>query len=179
MSPFSLAFLTSASASCFVSSSSSSGSNGFMKRLTFLITMSVCTGSQPSYRDKGGGEMGTTLGLSLVSVGAVSMRSSTSIPPTTRPNTLCLLSKCWAGLKRMKLNIDAHLDKQLVKTQQVHQPLQIKTYNCEVFVLGPALAMLRMPRPLCLRVCTISSLSGLPHADLPPVPVPVGSPPWI
>ena len=53
------------------------------------------------------------------------------------------------------------------------------THNCDLFVLGPELAMLSIPLPWWLRNCWNSSLKAFPQADSPPVPVPVGSPPWI
>lgn len=53
------------------------------------------------------------------------------------------------------------------------------TYNCEPFVLGPELAIESTPRPVCVRFGLNSSSNGLPQIDLPPAPVPVGSPPCI
>ena len=54
------------------------------------------------------------------------------------------------------------------------------THNCDLLVFGPEFAMLSIPLPWWLRNCLNSSLNGCgPQADSPPVPVPVGSPPWI
>ncbi len=54
------------------------------------------------------------------------------------------------------------------------------TYNCDLLVLGPELAMLRIPRPVWDKFTLNSSANGVgPHDDSPPFPVPVGSPPWI
>ena len=39
-------------------------------------------------------------------------------------------------------------------------------------------AMARTPRPVCVSRESNSSLKGLPYTDSPPVPVPVGSPPY-
>ena len=50
-------------------------------------------------------------------------------------------------------------------------------HNCDLLVLGPEFAMLRIPRPVCERCCWISSLKGVPQKDSPPVPSPFGSPP--
>lgn len=47
------------------------------------------------------------------------------MPPATRPKMVCLPSSQGVGARVMK--------------------------NCEAFVLGPALAMERMPAPVCLR----------------------------
>jgi hypothetical protein len=55
----------------------------------------------------------------------------------------------------------------------------ICTYNCDLFVLGPEFAIDSMPRPSWCNDLTNSSLSGPPNAESPPVPLPVGSPPWI
>ena len=52
-------------------------------------------------------------------------------------------------------------------------------YNWDLFVLGPALAILSMPRPVCCSFELHSSRNGLFQMDFPPRPVPVGSPPWI
>ena len=46
-------------------------------------------------------------------------------------------------------------------------------------VLGPELAIESTPRPSCRSLFVHSSLKGLPHMLSPPVPVPVGSPPWL
>ena len=48
-----------------------------------------------------------------------------------------------------------------------------------MFVFGPELAMLSTPRPLCVRFGLNSSLKASPQTDLPPRPVPSGSPPCI
>lgn len=52
-------------------------------------------------------------------------------------------------------------------------------YNCDPLVLGPELAMESIPRPVCDRFGLNSSSNDLPQIDLPPAPVPVGSPPCI
>ena len=51
------------------------------------------------------------------------------------------------------------------------------TYNCDLFVLGPELAILNIPRPVCVRLGLNSSANGDFQYDSPPSPVPVGSPP--
>lgn len=51
--------------------------------------------------------------------------------------------------------------------------------NCDPLVLGPELAILRIPAPVCFRSERISSSNFSPHIEEPPRPVPVGSPPWI
>ena len=53
-----------------------------------------------------------------------------------------------------------------------------KAHNCDLFVFGPEFAMLRIPRPVWLRLILNSSAKGVgPQAVSPPLPVPVGSPP--
>ena len=52
------------------------------------------------------------------------------------------------------------------------------TKNWEPFVLGPELAIERIPAPVCLSSRVISSSNLRPHTDSPPRPDPVGSPPW-
>lgn len=42
------------------------------------------------------------------------------------------------------------------------------THNCDLLVLGPELAMLRIPRPVCDRLGRNSSRKGLPQDDSPP-----------
>ena len=42
------------------------------------------------------------------------------------------------------------------------------TYNCDLLVLGPVFAILRTPRPVCVRFGFNSSLKALPHIDCPP-----------
>ena len=53
------------------------------------------------------------------------------------------------------------------------------THNWDLLVLVPELAMLSIPRPECVRLGLNSSGNAPPHIDSPPLPVPVGSPPWI
>lgn len=53
------------------------------------------------------------------------------------------------------------------------------TYNWDLFVFGPELAILSIPRPAWVKFGLNSSLKGWPHIDWPPLPVPSGSPPWI
>jgi hypothetical protein len=36
-------------------------------------------------------------------------------------------------------------------------------YNCDLFVFGPELAMLRIPLPVCVRFGLNSSLNGVPQ----------------
>jgi len=95
---------------------------------------------------------------------------TTSMPSTMVPNTTCFPS-----------------------SQDV---LAVQIKNCDPLVLGPALAMLRMPLeiqnvikintesvifspgPVCLRV-KFSSWNFSPYIDFPPVPLKfVKSPPW-
>jgi len=52
-------------------------------------------------------------------------------------------------------------------------------YNWDLFVCGPEFAMLNTPRPVCVRFGLNSSLKASPQIDLPPWPVPSGSPPCI
>lgn len=53
----------------------------------------------------------------------------------------------------------------------------MQTKNCDPFVSGPALAMLRIPSPVCFNM-KFSSANLLPYMDFPPVPFPrVKSPP--
>ena len=49
--------------------------------------------------------------------------------------------------------------------------------NWLLLLLGPLLAMLTTPSPLCVSDGWNSSAKGWPQMELPPVPVPVGSPP--
>ncbi len=53
------------------------------------------------------------------------------------------------------------------------------TYNCEVFVFFPLFAIEMTPRPSCVSGESSSSSKGLFQMLVPPLPVPVGSPPWI
>jgi hypothetical protein len=46
-------------------------------------------------------------------------------------------------------------------------------------VEAAAVTMERMPAPLCFNSGVHSSLKKPPKMELPPRPVPVGSPPWI
>ena len=68
------------------------------------------------------GAVGTLSGWSLASVSTFSIAASVSSPPTTLPNTVCLLSRC------------------------LHDRYVMK--NWLLLVLGPALAMLSTPRPV-------------------------------
>ena len=52
-------------------------------------------------------------------------------------------------------------------------------YNWDLFVFGPEFAILSTPRPVCVRFGLNSSLKASPQTDLPPWPVPSGSPPCI
>lgn len=94
-----------------------------------------------------------TNGRSSSSVGTFSMVARVVRPPTTMPKTVCLKLRWLADLYRMK--------------------------NCDPLLWGPLLAMLTTPRPEWTSFEFSSSLNGLPHIDSPPLPVPVGSPPWI
>lgn len=77
---------------------------------------------------------------------------TTRMPLLTLPKMVCLPSNHGVGASVMK--------------------------NCEPFVLGPELAMLRIPAPVCLRSLRISSSNFSPQMEAPPRPVPVGSPPY-
>jgi len=58
-----------------------------------------------------------------------------------------------------------------------HSVLTVQMKNCDPLVLGPALAILSTPSPVCFKV-KFSSGKFLPYMDLPPVPSPrVKSPP--
>ncbi|KAI8554112.1 hypothetical protein RHMOL_Rhmol05G0072400 [Rhododendron molle] len=75
-----------------------------------------------------------------------------SSPSTTLPNTTCFPS-----------------------SQSV---LAVHIKNCEPLVPGPALAMERIPAPVCF-LMKFSSANLDPYMDSPPVPFPaVKSPPW-
>ncbi len=50
--------------------------------------------------------------------------------------------------------------------------------NWELLVSLPLLAIERMPRASWVRGPSNSSVKFLPQIDAPPLPVPVGSPPW-
>lgn len=82
------------------------------------------------------------LGLSSSSTGTRSIAVSTSSPPTTWPNTLCLKSRWRQLLKVMK--------------------------NCEPLVALPLLAMLSTPRPECTRRESISSCAAVQAGSSPP-----------
>ena len=69
----------------------------------------------------------------------------------TRPKMVCLPSSHGVGARVMK--------------------------NCDPFVLGPLLAMERIPAPVCFSSRVISSSNFAPKTLCPPLPVPVGSPP--
>ena len=43
--------------------------------------------------------------------------------------------------------------------------------NCDLFVSGPELAILKIPRPVCDKNCLNSSLKGPPQYESPPFPV--------
>src|SRR5207249_6019739 len=89
------------------------------------------------------------LGLSAASVSVPSIESTASMPSVTRPKTVCLPSSQGAAS---------------VVTMKNWLP----------FVFGPALAMANAPRS------TLWSLNSSSNVyPGPPVPVPVGSPPWI
>ena len=70
-------------------------------------------------------------GRSLASVRATPIRFTTFMPDEMRPKTVCFPSRKGVGANVMK--------------------------NCEPFVLGPALAIERMPAPVCLSSRLISS----------------------
>eukprot|EP01052_Picozoa_sp_SAG31_P023028 SAG31_NODE_1865_length_7034_cov_1.932805_4_plen_151_part_00 len=89
-------------------------------------------------------------GRSLVSHGTEPMRFTTSMPVLTLPNIVCLPSSHGVGANVKK--------------------------NCDPFVLGPALAIERIPAPVCLSCFVTSSSNFPPYIELPPLPVPVGSP---
>merc|ERR1719397_244884 len=77
---------------------------------------------------------------------------TTSMPSLTWPKTTCFPSSHWV--------------------------LAVQRKNWLPLVLGPALAMERIPGPVCFRV-KFSSGNLLPKMDLPPVPLwLVKSPPW-
>ena len=88
-------------------------------------------------------------GLSFMSVSTCEIVSTTSIPDVTRPKTVC-------------------------RPSSHGQASAVTMKNWEPFVFGPAFAIARAPRSTgCL---LISSSNWYPG---PPMPVPVGSPPWI
>merc|ERR1719245_811089 len=75
-----------------------------------------------------------------------------SIPSLTTPKTTCFPSN--------------------------HCVLTVQRKNWEPFVFGPALAIERIPGPVCFSV-KFSSANFDPYIDSPPVPLPaVKSPPW-
>lgn len=90
-------------------------------------------------------------GRSNFAVRAPSILWTTSNPAVTRPNTVCLPSKCGVSAVVMK--------------------------NCEPLVFGPAFAMASVY--FSWRRCgsRISSAKGADQSDAPPVPLPSGSPP--
>lgn len=51
------------------------------------------------------------------------------------------------------------------------------TNNCEPFVFVPEFAIDKIPRPVCVKLGLNSSSNFSPQIDVPPVPLPVGSPP--
>ena len=69
--------------------------------------------------------------------------------------------------------------KRLVKIQGIYSVTTdfLRTYNCDLLVLGPEFAILSTPLPVWVRFGLNSSLNGFPQMDSPPVPVAVGSPP--
>lgn len=80
-----------------------------------------------------------------------SMALTTSIPSTTFPNTTCFPSS--------------------------HSVFVVHMKNWDPFVPGPALAMDRIPGPVCFFM-KFSSANFAPYMDSPPVPFPaVKSPP--
>ena len=137
---------------------------------------------------------------------APSIRVTVSMPRTTQPNTLCLLSSHGVGTVVMK-NCDLHNQTHSQQkaqgparntfshaqaraqfrahTQFTGSDIMCKTRGrtphrapCDAhpFVLGPPLAMLTMPGRSCLRLASNSSSNSPPQMDSPPVPSPLGSP---
>ena len=51
------------------------------------------------------------------------------------------------------------------------------SYNCDLLVFGPELAIDKIPRPVWVKLGLKQSSKGFPQIDSPPFPVPVGSPP--
>mmetsp|Transcript_9058 Transcript_9058/g.29940 ORF Transcript_9058/g.29940 Transcript_9058/m.29940 type:complete len:377 (-) Transcript_9058:1508-2638(-) len=92
------------------------------------------------------------VGRSSLSVLTASIRVSASKPPTTRPKTVCLPSRCAADLKVMK--------------------------NWEPFVFGPAFAIETVKGRSCRSERWNSSSNSCPQIEVPPVPSPSGSPVW-
>ena len=79
-------------------------------------------------------------------------RINRNLPEYILPNIVCLLSKELAGARVIK--------------------------NCDLFVFGPLLAILIIPAPECFNSGVISSSNTPPYILSPPLPVPVGSPPY-
>ena len=92
-------------------------------------------------------------GRSRLSVSTSPIRLTTESPELTLPKMVCLLSKCGAGARVTK--------------------------NWLPFELGPLFAMESTPAPVCFRLEVISSENFPPYMESPPLPLPVGSPPWI
>lgn len=90
-------------------------------------------------------------GRSFLSVSTIPIRFTTCIPVYTLPNIACFPSNHCVGANVMK--------------------------NCEPFVSGPELAIERIPAPVCFKSGWISSANSPPYIEVPPRPVPVGSPP--
>lgn len=113
----------------------------------------------------------SSIGLSLLSTSILSISDIVSIPPTTRPKIVCLLSKCLQERYVIKLKKKS--------LRNVFLKTNTRTYNCEPLVFFPEFAMERTPRPVWDKFGRISSLNLSPQIDWPPRPVFVGSPPWI
>lgn len=91
-------------------------------------------------------------GLSSAPVLTSPIRCTTLSPLFTLPKIVCFPSSQGVGARVMK--------------------------NWLPFVLGPLFAILKMPAPVCFKPSWISSANFSPYMELPPRPVPVGSPVW-
>ena len=56
----------------------------------------------------------------------------------------------------------------ILVSKSVSKYNQEMTNNWDLFVLGPLLAILSTPRPVCVRFSLNSSLKGVPHIEVPP-----------
>lgn len=87
----------------------------------------------------------------------------------TRASRFSLHPYCMVYSWRCWLNMDTSLQKLRRNFYHTWDPL----------VLGPELALERIPAPVCFNSFNISSWNFPPNTDSPPLPVPVGSPPCI
>lgn len=127
----------------------------------------------------------SSTGRSLLSVRTASKRCTVFMPDDTRPNMVCLPSRKGVGAYEGQLREIGWGLKRLTQVIKNCDPdLSASFTICRAtkvspFVFGPEFAMANIPAPTNRSSGLSSSANLSPYTDVPPRPVPVGSPPCI